>query len=250
MKLYKYVPFSDGSKNILSNCTMKFSSAEEFNDPFDCVVSYDVEKSLEYALSRTDLLENAKMVFQGNVADEGKMIENLKSSLVSGDFTKSMTSSFGICSLSETFENILMWSHYADNHKGFVVEFETPTNFAEFLETPEYLLIAWAVQYKSDMPKVTMGKADGFEALAEQFLVKAKDWEYEQEHRCLAHIAGPGIHSFYPKLITGVIAGAKMSDADLNELQLLVKSFERKHDVSLSFKRAAKAKEQYRLEFV
>ncbi|TOC13300.1 hypothetical protein CGJ90_24575, partial [Vibrio parahaemolyticus] len=77
------------------------------------------------------------MVFQGNVADEGTMIENLKSSLVSGDFTKSMTSSFGICSLSKTFENILMWSHYADNHKGFVVEFETPTNFAEFLETPE-----------------------------------------------------------------------------------------------------------------
>ncbi|PTO70564.1 DUF2971 domain-containing protein [Vibrio splendidus] len=248
MKLYKYVPFSEGSKNILINSTMKFSSAEEFNDPFDCVVSHDVEGSLAYVLTRNDLLESAKKLNPENF-DKKIMLDNLRHSLESGQFSSDMASSFGICSLSSSNDNILMWSHYADNHKGFIVEFQQPTNFNEYLSKPEFLLLSWPVKYQMDMPKVIMGD-QGFEAVTQRFLTKALEWEYEKEHRCLAHKAGSGIHKFSPPLLVGVIAGAKMSNDDLHELKFLVKNYEEKHNLKVSFKQAKKSGDQYKLEFV
>ncbi len=47
-KLYKYLPFSDPAKCILSDGTIKFSHYSEFNDPFDCKGVYDIDKSLLY----------------------------------------------------------------------------------------------------------------------------------------------------------------------------------------------------------
>ena len=32
----------------------------------------------------------------------------------------------GVCCFSEKKDDILMWSHYADGHKGFCLEFITP----------------------------------------------------------------------------------------------------------------------------
>jgi hypothetical protein len=48
LKVYKYLPFSDGSKYILSDGTMKFSRHSDFNDPFDCKATYDINESMQY----------------------------------------------------------------------------------------------------------------------------------------------------------------------------------------------------------
>lgn len=36
----------------------------------------------------------------------------------------------GILSLSRTFTNLLMWSHYANNHTGFVIGLMIPMSFS------------------------------------------------------------------------------------------------------------------------
>ncbi len=41
---YKYLPFNEGSTCIISEGTMKFSSPDEFNDPFDYSPDIDVKK--------------------------------------------------------------------------------------------------------------------------------------------------------------------------------------------------------------
>ncbi len=229
---------------------MKFSSCEDFNDPFDCVVAHDVEGSIQYALSRRDLFEQAKRQVREAIVDETVMISNLRKSLEAGYFAQNMVSEFGICSLSSDYKNILMWSHYADNHKGFVVEFESPKKFNGYLTKPEYLLISWPVEYKNDMPIVTMGQKEGFESVKEQFLVKASDWKYEKEHRCLAHESGPGIHSFHPSILKGIIAGSKMTETNFNELRELITAYELAHNVKITLKRAVNSKSKYELEFV
>ena len=39
-----------------------------------------------------------------------------------------------ICSLSKTYDNALMWAHYADEHKGCCIEVEIPDSTWKCLE--------------------------------------------------------------------------------------------------------------------
>ena len=39
--------------------------------------------------------------------------------------------------LSERYNNILMWAHYAENHKGFVVEYDSNTLKTECMQCPQ-----------------------------------------------------------------------------------------------------------------
>jgi hypothetical protein len=61
IKLYKYLPFSDGSLKILSEGTIKFSKPSEFNDPFDCAPDHKSDNIEEFLESRSDLVDR---VFQ------------------------------------------------------------------------------------------------------------------------------------------------------------------------------------------
>ena len=39
--------------------------------------------------------------------------------------------------LSEKYNNILMWAHYADNHRGFVIEYDTDTLKTDCMQCPQ-----------------------------------------------------------------------------------------------------------------
>ena len=77
-----------------------------------------------------------------------------------------------ICSLSKTYDNALMWAHYADEHKGCCIEVEIPDSTWKCLE----------VQYQSTMPKLISG-INPDEAIETIFGVKSDFWSYEQEVR-------------------------------------------------------------------
>ncbi|WP_394389754.1 DUF2971 domain-containing protein [Shewanella woodyi] len=111
---------------------------------------------------------------------------------------------FAVVSLSETNNNLLMWSHYADQHRGIVVEFDashelfesyTPfpvTTFdpdldADVLDHEEnnkrLAIKAGQLQrmrYNSHRPSL-----NNFENILEHFLVKSDEWIYEKEHRII-----------------------------------------------------------------
>jgi len=76
--------------------------------------------------------------------------------------------------------SILMWSHYANDHKGVVVEFDTEK--VPFSYLPDYLL---PVKYKTDKERFCHGN-DGEEFKEQLFNVvetKSSHWEYEEEVR-------------------------------------------------------------------
>lgn len=110
-----------------------------------------------------------------------------------------------ICSLTRSYDNELMWSHYAKDHEGFVVEYDVSD---KFLSSNEYCLIPayeGAVIYhnkkstrplkSADLDRLhdiylqSMGSADfpsddRGRALARQlFLTKNACWSYEEEVR-------------------------------------------------------------------
>ncbi|MGY5796162.1 DUF2971 domain-containing protein [Rheinheimera faecalis] len=115
---------------------------------------------------------------------------------------------YAVISLSETNNNLLMWSHYAEQHQGIVIEFDTTkplfNSYRSYVKTmydPEIddevidaeeterrlIINAGAIQrvrYNTKRPD-----AGGFDNLLEHFLVKSDEWIYEKEHRVIVPLA-------------------------------------------------------------
>lgn len=126
----------------------------------------------------------------------------------------------GVYCLSAINDDILMWSHYSEGHRGLCLQFDTTKNVAMFDQ-------AFKVSYNEQYPSVdiiNIGKSDEYR---KALLTKSKHWEYEQEWRLLKpeSFGGPGKHYFPPNLLIGVIFGALISPEDKNKLLDWVKNY-------------------------
>lgn len=98
-----------------------------------------------------------------------------------------------ISCFSKRNDSILMWSHYADSHRGVCLEFETPNQkeFAEVEYTNKRPTIKMYNLFSTYIAHDFIGKpieAEGFKYakdLIKPFFVKSTDWSYEEEIRCL-----------------------------------------------------------------
>lgn len=77
-----------------------FSKPKFFNDPFDC--------NMEVIKYYNNFLNSINTI-----------AEKADDLIING------TKEFGICCFSETNNNIHMWSHYADSHKGICIEYDS-----------------------------------------------------------------------------------------------------------------------------
>lgn len=116
---------------------------------------------------------------------------------------RSVSAKFGLLCFSERWENPLLWSHYADRHRGLCLAFDVPD--AE-LRSVKYLDRRWTL---SDLvpEKSRPGPL---------FCMKFSDWKYEEECRriiTLADARKDGDHFFWPfghdLMLRQVIAGPR-----------------------------------------
>jgi len=122
----------------------------------------------------------------------------------------------GLLSLSEDPINILMWSHYSDNHKGFVVGFET-----DWLLGEERLDFIDRVEYSTDCPYIS-GFSPEEDKFRKRFFVKSKLWSYEKEWRATKnHIEGR-ILVFPKSAVKSVVLGCEMPVSDQESVAALV----------------------------
>jgi hypothetical protein len=98
---------------------------------------------------------------------------------------------FGILSLSRCRDNILMWSHYADSHQGFVIGFDSENKFF----TPSEGKAIDGLRDVKYSRKRPIFPPNGLNSLNPDemrewnehiFFTKSEDWAYEQEMRILA----------------------------------------------------------------
>lgn len=106
----------------------------------------------------------------------------------------------GVFCMTENSHNILMWSHYADFHRGVCLGIDTSRL------SPRRIL---KVQYSTEMPLLsgwsyTKQSQEAFVLLS---LTKSVDWSYEQEWRT---VSDPGV-KFYPGCVDQLILGARIS---------------------------------------
>jgi hypothetical protein len=93
----------------------------------------------------------------------------------------------GVISFTENHNNLLMWSHYADQHKGVVIEFDYKRLEAFFNERFSMDNAIERVLYNRERSPSLHDDI----CIKDFLLTKSDDWLYEKEHRVLAHL----IHS-------------------------------------------------------
>lgn len=205
--LYKYQRLTAHSLASVLNDTVWLSKPTAFNDPFDCAITLSEEKFEEsrnhavagiaqkQGISSEKLVQFNEEFFKDDLA----AYEQLRTSL------RSELQTIGILSLSAIPDHILMWSHYADHHKGFCIEYDCS-------EGTQLKKLATQVTYAEEIPlfssaDIADGKTSSFIDVA--IFTKAAQWKYEQEWRLFAIEGGRSYQA--PSNVTSLIFGARMS---------------------------------------
>lgn len=157
------------------------------------------------------------------------------------DATESFNNFYGVLSISSEWNNILMWSHYADKHRGLAVGFKEKQLFASGLFTGEM------VKYPNnrDYPTISPTEGNGFERHLKTIYHKSIDWKYENEYRLAKIFRPPHIPNeeerkinFDPSLIEEVIIGINICPDHKNEILKICK----KHDIRVFQAQRVKSK--------
>ncbi|MGC9976036.1 MAG: DUF2971 domain-containing protein [Syntrophales bacterium] len=163
--LYKYRAFNPRNLSMLETGKVWFAKPESFNDPFDCKIPFDpslTTEDLKEYCQRTGESELMLLMLtnkKGEVTPE--FIERWGEELKKVD---EQLRNCGVFSLSALNNNILLWAHYADGHKGFCIEYvRSPENLLGNFEATR------PIKYSHDYPLV---KAMGKESFDLKFFTK------------------------------------------------------------------------------
>jgi hypothetical protein len=241
MKMYKFVSSAEAVMNMLCG-RLKFTRVESLNDPAELLPIMDEsvvrssldnlrkmgykEDDLKYlsrqealltllapkmmAIAAPRTLGEANRIIRLPIYDD---FDLMKRKLI--ETIKMIRSSVGVLSLSERYDSLPMWAHYAQNAKGFVVRFENLEN--EFLgDATGSLNVLRPVLYSNSISGMTFDP----ETQERLFFSKLSDWSYEREWRVILPLTqckvdkGMHLREINPECVTGVFAGWHVSDAD------------------------------------
>lgn len=205
--LYKYRAFNKRTLEILRERKLFFPTADSLNDPFE----------FEFRL-KADHINGAKI------------------DPVSFAKAKSDMKRYGVLALSEVNNNVLMWSHYSDEHKGLCLGFDRNDNND---------LGAWEkcapVIYSEDLPKFEPLDLEDSATVTEVLTTKASFWSYEREWRIIARNGGTTIP--FPGHLKSVVFGFGMPKSQRDEVVGIL-------DTSVKYFETQRNKNYYRVDVV
>lgn len=201
-KLYKYRKFDLNALRMVVDHELWYANPASFNDPLDCAPGFQTNIGLK---SLNELLR--AMYPEDDEAAHKDRINQLEYlSTEMGDFRtskdaqrylirllgenihqrlKTELSRKGVLSFAGTCKSPLMWSHYAESHRGICIEFDTSEIPHPFLSPIDYQaprmilasdLYAWKIQ-QDDAARKRIEHT--------YYYAKSPEWEYESEWRDL-----------------------------------------------------------------
>jgi len=222
--LYKYCEYftpdqAGWTKRVFVNNEIYFAAPIDFSDPFDSKIRYfypDSEVEREALLTEWvhRMYPNyphaiLKHQVKGTVAAGIEIPEMDKAC---DELASYMQKQSGVFCMTEKKDNILMWAHYADQHTGFCLEFDT--------NNPLFSR-ARGVIYSKDLPKQNL--VEFLTAKVRKpplyLVTKAKDWKYEEEWRLADPASGPGPQEYPAESLAGVIFGCRMNEINRKQIK-------------------------------
>lgn len=233
--LYKYRPANPPEQihRLVEAGEIWFGRANDFNDPFDTAITYNfdglhAEIAGRWALQAAHrhmphLTENARKQFAAERLDKIRK-DPVYLRKMQQEFIDHNYRTFGICSLSDVRNDILMWGHYALNHTGLCVGLNVGRiwTVAQRLASSNQVLDLVKVTYSDTKPQVNFFQAmlddDDAEHVLAFVSTKSAQWAYEREFRLVLWNHPNSTLVFGPELISEIVFGCKMPTADREAL--------------------------------
>lgn len=226
----------DFHKDLLKKNQFFMASPSSLNDPFDCriyenhikfletsenkeeYIKKSLENNLDYLKSNNLTEENGREILSERLNDT--LHYQVRSEVIGNEIDDQ---SIGIGCFSENWNSILMWTHYADNHKGYCVGFDE-----KWLRYSQLFSKVKRVEYSIDYPELNpLNKSKNSSEL--KYFYKSLDWDYEEEIRVMNLYVNyktekPNrIIELENKHIKEVILGLKTSESDKKEIISIAK---------------------------
>ena len=219
--LYKYMAINSNLFSLLINNELWFSKPSDFNDPYDCNLSYDLSAmTYEYLYNTLRFYDRNRDGNDEAIKNRALYLSNnpLEIEKIGKDVIQEKLDKKGIACFSESCEILLMWSHYANSHKGICLTF----NFDNDIDFPRF---AYKVEYPDFYPKIKSIGGDQLKHDQQIFANKSKEWEYEKEIRIIRdskwHDKFRGAIAFNPIVLTEIKFGYKSSEEDIKTVSNL-----------------------------
>lgn len=266
--LYRYFSFGNWIEKIINGSAIRFQCPLAFNDPFDGrpSISADLwDPQIEQYYH--DLGKRHGM----GRAERRRKIKELKSQLevtggrgaISAELLEGLMAKYGLLCLTPHADNLLMWSHYGDSHKGLCIAFDT---------TKDFFRTAVAITYQDEYPLIKIGVSSNDDILNKSIYTKASCWKYEDEWRVpkqtwsdnetrshhemasknwpdeddvrnLVDHRGPGDYEFNKAAVKAVILGARMHEVQEKQIAEWI----RQHNPDVQLLKAKCHEHEYRL---
>lgn len=230
---YKYLRV-ERAIEIITNKYIWFSSPKYFNDPFDFyvdLVDFDIEKEAIKGFI------NDKVFYNRQVRREEMQKNKRNSFRIRNQFREQFEEFFynsGVCCFSETCENLLMWSHYSQNHTGVCLKFKQSIK--------DIGLMTSTINYVQEFEKKKFFNVNG-EAVYHVCFTKSKEWSYEKEIR-IVDIFDSGKKFFPIEDLEEIILGCRIKKEDIEKIKKCIEPF--KH---IKLTKSILSKKSFSLEF-
>lgn len=237
--LWKYRPNNTFTDDIFQSQALYFPYPTQLNDPFDCQiqpVSCTPAEVTAFVQQHNAGKSNSEI--RATVAEATKSPAAFRHSI--NESMRKFINKVGVCSFTTNFDNLLMWAHYTESHKGLCLGFDVT-------QAPDLFTIPLKVQYAPTYP-VYNHLTDSMQMANKVLAAKSDHWTYEEEVRVMKV---PMPHnqkaSFNPLALREVLFGCNMSADERQRIKHLAKNNGFGHTV---FKQAVVSPNSYALTFV
>uniref|UniRef100_I2Q6X3 DUF2971 domain-containing protein n=1 Tax=Desulfovibrio sp. U5L TaxID=596152 RepID=I2Q6X3_9BACT len=252
---YKFKPFSDYLIKELCNGEVYYSPPELFNDPMDCspVIVNDISdedlKNL-YRIFVSSMFSGedfdhklSDFELNDKECDPSCDDRELLDRIMCQDILRALNKVFcryGVLSLTKRFDSPLMWSHYADQHRGVCIEYSLCDRTGVTPVRVDYNA-SRGISSKKILDWVRSNQMEVDEDIIQKyFFSKAKDWEYEEEWRCLSKDKGVNPCPFK---ISSILFGMR---CDISIVAAIIKLMS-SHEDTISYFRVKPMDGQFKL---
>lgn len=207
MAIYKYL--HPDRLDVLKSRRIRFTPAVDFNDPFELNPNHQFPYEPQRDLATTDEQYAALGVPPFEEYMQRELWKSAKS--VQQHAYDGITADYGFLCLTRNQCSLLMWAHYADSHRGYILEFDE--SHPSFWELGK----AEPIHYQNERPLLMIEDDLNLKA----FFSKGLDWSYESEYRLVAPFSKcsfitipPDKHIYFRPLpqhaVRSVILGCRM----------------------------------------
>lgn len=220
MKLYRFCKIDPYTISALSQNYLWFSNPTSFNDPFDCNLAIDPTGDVDDWMPLISSIQRQRHSEDTSERIEQRARQFLTVCPVYNDKTRAIRvlkevvsevrQKIGVCCFSSRYDSILLWSHYADSHRGICVEYDSD---ALALNDMYQTL---PVIYAESHPNMSIARKTVQELATVFVTAKSIEWAYEKEYRIVS--GHKGIRQYDPRSLTSITFGCRALKRDVESV--------------------------------